>query len=94
MDFYIVWILASIGLAIVVFTMVVAAWVFVSMWRMQRQTNREAVRKVEQRASEPMPVKRDTSSAVALMDQVDMLIKRMDEAELDEIIDEFQRRGL
>ncbi len=94
MDFYIVWILASIGLATVVFTMVVAAWVFVSMWHLNREAKRQAQSKVEQRVSEPEPVKRDTSSAVALLDQVDMLIKRMDEQELDEIIDEFQRRGL
>ncbi len=86
MDFY-------IGLATVVFTVVVAAWVFVSMWRLNRETKRQTQANVEQRVSEPVAAKRDTSSAVALMDQVDMLIKRMDEQELDADIDEMQMRG-
>ncbi len=93
MDFYIVWILASIGLATVVFTMVVAAWVFVSMWHLNREAKRKAQSKVEQRVSLPVAGKRDTSSAVALMDQVDAMIARLDEAELDADIDEMQMRG-
>ncbi len=71
----------------------IGLWISLVMWRLNRETKRQVQAQVEQRVSEPVPIKRDTSSAVALMDQVDMLIKRMDEAELDADIDEMQMRG-
>ena len=49
------------------------------------------------RVSRPVAVSdrgwRDAAGTVALMDQVDAMIERMDEEELDEVIDEMQKRG-
>jgi type VI protein secretion system component VasK len=56
MDFYILWILSSIGLFTVVASVLVTAWVLLSLWRFDRATKRQAEREVEQRVSEPAPL--------------------------------------
>ena len=42
------------------------------VWRAEEQE------RIEQRVSEPTPAKRDTSSAVHCLDQVDALLKRLE----------------
>lgn len=74
---------------------------FLRLWRKEylhlRQMRRDAQARVEQRVSEPAPqpgtMQRPNYRAVALLDQVDALIHRMDEQEMEDVMEEMQRRG-
>lgn len=66
-------------------------------WHHWRRAKRAAQAELERRMSEPVPqpgtMARPNYRAVALLDQVDAMIHRMDEQEMDELIDEMQMRG-
>lgn len=64
-------------------------------WEDRRNRQAQEQEQLEQRISEPEPAKpaRTNYSAVHCMDQVDAMIERLDQAEIDEVIEEMQVRG-
>jgi hypothetical protein len=73
MDFYIYLSFSALWLAIGL--LVGYKW---HAWEVAQLEQCHAEREIEQRVSEPAPAKRDTSSAVHCLDQVDALLERLE----------------
>lgn len=64
-------------------------------WRAAKRAAQQAEleRRMNAVAPQPGTMARPNYRAVVLLDQVDAMIHRLDEQEMDEIIEEMQRRG-
>jgi hypothetical protein len=64
-------------------------------WRRAKLAAQQAEleRRMNEKAPQPGTMARPNYSAIHVLDQVDRMIKRMDDAEMDEIIEEMQMRG-
>jgi hypothetical protein len=64
-------------------------------WRRAKLAAQQAEleRHMDAHAPQPGTMARPNYSAVHCLDQVDAMIKRMDDAEMDDIIEEMQMRG-